>query len=180
MAKLVNGMVGTIAYTLRVDGNEIEEVTADDGLEYLHGAENIVPGLEAALEGKQVGDAFSVTVQPAEGYGEYDEEAIEDFPTDDVSGADSLEPGMEIEIMDEDDEVYEGTVMEVTKKYIRVDFNDPLAGKVLDYDVEVIDVRAATEEELKMGFPASLLDEMEEYYDEDDHDHDHHNHNHAH
>jgi FKBP-type peptidyl-prolyl cis-trans isomerase SlyD len=172
MAKLTNGMVGTIAYVLRVDGNEIEEVTAEEGLEYLHGAENIVPGLEAALEGKQPGDAFSITVQPEDGYGEYDEDNIEDFPADDVSTGDKLEPGMEIEIMDEDDEVYEGTVIEVTKQYIRVDFNDPLAGEVLVYDVEVVDVRPATEEELKMGFPASLLDEME-----DDHDH---NHNHAH
>lgn len=174
MAQLKDGMVGTIAYKLYVDGTEIEEVTADEQMEYLHGAENIVPGLEAALEGKQVGDSFTVEVQPVDGYGDYDDELIDEYPAEDFDTDDQLEPGMEIEIMDEDNEVYEGTVLEITRDYIRVDFNDPLAGKVLTYDVQVVDVRPATEEELKMGFPASLLDEF------DEHDHDHDGHNHAH
>ncbi|MCA9881490.1 MAG: peptidylprolyl isomerase [Anaerolineaceae bacterium] len=173
MAQLKDGMVGTIAYTLHVDGVEFEEVTADDNMEYLHGAENIVPGLEAALEGKQPGDSFSVEVQPVDGYGDYDEELIDEYPSEDFDTEDELEPGMEIEIMDEEGEMYEGTILEMNDDYIRVDFNDPLAGKILTYDVKVVDVRPATEEELKMGFPASLLDEMD-----DDHDHDGHNHHH--
>ena len=111
-------------------------------------------------------------MQPADGYGDYDDELIDEYPAEDFDTDDQLEAGMEIEIMDEENEVYEGTIIEITNDYIRVDFNDPLAGKVLTYDVQVVDVRPATEEELKMGFPASLLDEF------DEHGHDGHNHAH--
>lgn len=174
MTKLTNGMIGEIAYTLRVDGHIIEEITADDAIEYLHGADNLVPGLEAALEGKQAGDAFAVTVAPADGYGDYNEDDIEDLPVDDIDAADELEPGMEIELMDEEGDFYEGTVLEVTDEYVRVDFNPTLAGKTLNYEVEVIKVRNATAEELEAGLPQSLIDEMEdEDYEDDDDDHRH-------
>lgn len=165
-SKLTQDMVGAIAYVLTVDGEVVEEITADDAIEYLHGADNLIQGLEKALEGKKAGDKFSVTIQPADGYGDYDEADIEEVPLSEFEEFDSLEPGMEIEMVDDEGDVFEATVLEVTDKVVKLDFNSPLAGKVLHYDVEVINVREGTEDEVGMGIPASLLDDME--FDDDD------------
>jgi FKBP-type peptidyl-prolyl cis-trans isomerase SlyD len=171
--RLTNNMVGAIAYKLTVDGTLIEHIDAQDAIEYLHGAENIVPGLEAALQDKTVGDTFSVVVPPAEGYGEYDEEDIAEFPREDFEEADALEVGMEIEFdMDEDDEdgiVEVGVIVGLDDETVTIDFNHPLAGKTLHYDVQVVEVRPATEEELALGVPESMFDMLDEDFD-DDHD----------
>lgn len=187
---LKQDMVGTIAYTLTVDGSVVEVINTDDAVEYLHGAENLVPGLEAALEGKTVGDKFSVTVQPEDGYGEYDQDEIEEMDLSDFEDMGEIQPGMEIELMDEDGDIFEATVLEINGPKVRLDFNSALAGKVLNYSVEVVAVREATDEELDMGLPASLIEELymeldDEDDDEEDHDHDHdghdhHGHNHSH
>lgn len=167
---LSNDMVGLIAYTLTVDGEVIDTITREDAIEYLHGADNIVPGLEEALEGKTAGDKFEVTVNPLDGYGEYDEDEIEVISMDDFDNPEEVAPGIEIEIMDEDGEVYEALIVSVEGKNVTLDFNHPLAGKDLHYAVEVLEVRDATEKELDLGFPESLLEEM--YEDLDDHEHD--------
>jgi FKBP-type peptidyl-prolyl cis-trans isomerase SlyD len=176
---LKKDMVGEIAYTLTIEGHVVEEVTGEDPVEYLHGADNIVPGLEKALEGKQAGDTVTVTVQPADGYGEYDQEEIDEVPIEDFEGLGDLQPGMEIEMVDEDGDSYEAIVLDVTNGKVRLDFNAPLAGKILNYDVQVLSVRPASEEEKEVGLPQSLIDEAfddfddEEYEDEDDDEHDH-------
>jgi FKBP-type peptidyl-prolyl cis-trans isomerase SlyD len=169
MAKsLKNDMVGLLAYTLTVDGEVVETIDRSDPIEYLHGAQNIVEGLENALEGKGVGAKFEVTVQPEEGYGEYLEDDIEAFPASEFDNLGELSVGTELEMVDEDGDVVEATVMEITADEVILDFNPPLAGKVLHYTVEVVDVREATEEELEMGLPASLIDDM--FMDMDDED----------
>lgn len=163
-SKIQNGVVVSVAYTLTVDGDIIEEATANEPFEYLHGAQNIVPGLESALTGKAVGDKFDITIQPADGYGEYDEENIDEVLKADIPEAGELEEGMFVLLEDEDGDYFEALVAEIKADTIILDFNDQLAGKVLDYSVEVVGLRAATEEELEQGFPES-------YYDEDEHDH---------
>src|SRR5690606_16527032 len=75
--KITDGMVVSLAYVLTVDGVEVSRTDADDPLEYLHGAENIIPGLEAALTGKQVGDKINVTLAPEDAYGDYDQDEVE-------------------------------------------------------------------------------------------------------
>jgi FKBP-type peptidyl-prolyl cis-trans isomerase SlyD len=176
---LKKDMVGEIAYTLTIEGHVVEEVTGEDPVEYLHGAENIVPGLEKALEGKQAGDVVTVTVAPADGYGEYDEEEIDEVPVEDFEGLGDLQPGMEIEMVDEDGDSYEAIVLDVTDGKVRLDFNAPLAGKTLNYEVQVLSVRPATEEEKEVGLPQSLIDEAfddfedEDYEDEEEDDHSH-------
>jgi FKBP-type peptidyl-prolyl cis-trans isomerase SlyD len=181
---LKQDMVGTIAYTLTVDGTVVEVISIDDAVEYLHGAENLVPGLEAALEGKTTGDKFDVTVQPEDGYGEYDDEEIEEMDLSDFEDMGEIQPGMEIELMDEDGDVFDATVLEINGSKVKLDFNSALAGKTLNYSVEVVNVRDATDEELDMGLPASLIEELymelDDEDDEDEHDHDHHDHNHSH
>lgn len=161
-----DGVVVSMAYVLTVDGEELSRANADDPLEYLHGAENIVPGLEAALAGKKLGDKLSVTVPPEDAYGEYDEDDIDEFDLDEIPDAKNLEPGMVVEVEDEDGYVYVGTVQEITEDAVLVDFNPPLAGKTLTFNVEVVGLRAANEEELEHGHPHSLDD----FYDDDEED----------
>ena len=147
-------------------GSPAQRAAATQTLEYLHGAENIVPGLEAALEGKTVGDAVHVTVPPEEAYGDYDDEEIDEFDLDEIPGGENLEEGMIVEVEDEDGFVYIGTVMEVVEGTVIVDFNPPLAGKTLTFDVEVLSIREADADEKDHGHPHSL----NSFYDEDEED----------
>ena len=163
---LKNNMVGLFRYTLRVDGAIMEEVPADDAVEYLHGAENIVPGLEKALEGKSAGDSFTATISPEDAYGEYDDEQVQEILREDIESDEEFEPGQMIDFFDEDGETYEAVVIEVNDDNIVVDFNHELAGKTLQYDVTVVSVREATEEEVENGLPASLMETIADMFDE--------------
>lgn len=165
---LQNDMVGLLAYTLMVDGEVVEVVDRAEPIEYLHGAQNLVEGLEAALEGKQPGDKFEVTVAPEQGYGEYLEDDVETVPASEFDDLGELTIGMELEMVDEDGDVVEAIIMEITDGEVVLDFNPPLAGKVLYYTVEVVDVREATNEELEMGLPASLIEDMFEDVEDDE------------
>lgn len=164
MSKLTlhNNMIGAIAYKLTVDGEIEEVITPEDAVEYLHGEENIIFGLEEALEGKTVGDSFAITISPDKGYGEYDEEEVDAIPLEEFAlDTSDLKVGEEIELWnEEDDDIFEATILEITDEYIKLDFNHPLAGKTLHYEVQVIDVREATAEELEMGVPQSIMTEM--------------------
>jgi FKBP-type peptidyl-prolyl cis-trans isomerase SlyD len=162
--KITDGVVVSMTYVLTVEGEEVGRADANEPLEYLHGAENIVPGLEAALEGKRVGDKVNVTVPPEDAYGDYDDEEIDEFDLDEIPDGENLEEGMIVEVEDEDGYVYIGTVMEVTDETVVVDFNPPLAGKTLTFDVEVLSLREADDEEKEHGHPHSLHD----YYDEEE------------
>lgn len=159
-----DGVVVSMAYVLTVDGEEVSRAGADDPLEYLHGAENVVPGLEAALEGKHAGEKLHVTVPPEDAYGEYDEDDVDEFDLDEIPGAENLEPGMVVEVEDEDGYIYVGTVQEVSEDTVLVDFNPPLAGKTLTFDVEVLSLREANEDELEHGHPHSL----DEFYEDEE------------
>jgi len=175
--RLQENKVGALEYNIYIvneDGSQelLESVDANQALEYLHGYENIVPGLESALDGMAVDESFDVTVQPEDGYGEYDEDLIEELDRDEFEfdeEDETLEPGMEIEMLDEDGDIVEGTIKEIRGDVVVVDMNPPLAGHTIRYQGRVVGVRDATEEELEWGFPESLLDEM---FGDDDHDHD--------
>jgi FKBP-type peptidyl-prolyl cis-trans isomerase SlyD len=173
--KIQDGVVVSLVYTLMVDGEEVDRAETDDPLEYLHGAENIVPGLEEALTGKKVGDKISVTLKPEDGYGEYDEEDIEVVDSEEIPDANMLRQGMVIEAEDEYGNFSLGTVREIADGKIVLDFNPPLAGKTLTYNVEVLGLREADQEELAHGHPHGLhghfhaddWDDDEDWDDED-------------
>lgn len=138
-------------YTLRNDEGEI--IDTSDGAEpllYLHGHGNIVPGLEKGMIGKKVGDHFSVEVSAEEGYGEYKEELKQTVSRAAFEGVDKIEPGMQFNAQSD---IGPMTVMvtEVTEDKVTVDGNHPLAGKNLNFVVEVTDVREATAEEIEHG-----------------------------
>lgn len=164
--RIEEGVVVSLNYVLTVEGEEIARTEEGEPMEYLHGAENIVPGLEAALTGKTLGDRVSVTLSPADAYGDYDDENVEELDREDVPNADELEAGMIIEVEDEEGYTYLATVREISGDVVVLDYNPPLAGKTLTYDVEVVGLREADEEELAHGHPHSFEDE-EEWDDEE-------------
>ncbi|MFD2609844.1 peptidylprolyl isomerase [Deinococcus taklimakanensis] len=141
--------VADINYKLTVDGELIDQSEENDPLTYLHGHSNIIPGLERALEGKAAGDRVQVTVQPEDGYGPRDEDNSEDLDREDFD--DDIEIGATYYAQSEDGSVLPFTVTAVNGDKVTVDFNPPLAGKVLNFDVTVLNVRDATAEELEHG-----------------------------
>lgn len=138
-----------IDYVLKVDGEVVDASEGGEPLTYLHGHNNIIPGLERALEGLRSGDSLHVTVQPEDGYGARDEDNVETLDREDFE--DDIEVGATYYAQAEDGSVLPFTVLAVEGETVQVDFNAPLAGKVLVFDVTVKAVRDATAEELEHG-----------------------------
>jgi len=132
-------------------GQEIDSSAGKDPLAYLHGAGNIIPGLENALEGKSAGDQLNVAVTAEEGYGPVQEELIQDVPRTAFQGVESIEIGMQFEAQTGQGGAVPVTVTAVTDETVTVDGNHLLAGKALNFDVTIADVREATAEELEHG-----------------------------
>ncbi|MCY1078424.1 FKBP-type peptidyl-prolyl cis-trans isomerase [Archangium lansingense] len=150
--QIAKDSVVSIDYRLHLgDGKIIDESEPGDPLIYLHGYEEIVPGLEKALEGKKAGESLKVVVPPSEGYGEYDPDGVEEVPREDFPPDMELEAGGVVSATDEDGDDVEFLVKEVRAKTVVIDFNDPMAGKTLHFEVTVREVRAATKEELEHG-----------------------------
>jgi FKBP-type peptidyl-prolyl cis-trans isomerase SlyD len=133
------------------DGISIDSSEGKEPLDYLHGAGNIIPGLEKALEGKTIGDSLTVAVTAAEGYGEVQKELIQEVPKEAFQGIDTIEVGMQFEAQTGQGGTVPVTVIDVTDDLVTVDGNHPLAGKNLNFDVTIEDVREATEEEIAKG-----------------------------
>lgn len=142
--------VVTLDYKLVVKGEVIDQSEPGEPLVYLQGHNNIVPGLERALEGKAVGDAIQVTIQPEDGYGERHDENMAELERSDFE--DDIEVGATYYAQAEDGTEMPFTVLEIKGDSVLVDFNPILAGMVLDFDVKVLEVRDATEEEINHGF----------------------------
>lgn len=148
---VADDVVVTIEYTLTVDGEVLDSSEENGPLEYLQGYDNIVPGLEEALAGKKVGDSLHVTVEAEDGYGEYDDEAVAHVPRLEIPTEIPLEEGVEIVMEDEDGEYVNAVITWIGADEVKLDFNHPLAGYTLEFDVKIIGLRAATEEELDHG-----------------------------
>lgn len=149
------GAVVSLNYTLTDDsGAVIDSSEGGAPLLYLHGYDNIIPGLENALEGAECGQKSTVVVEPAEGYGEVDAEAIFEVERDKFPEGMDIFPGMQFAGETPNGDV-PLTVMEVRDDAVIVDANHPLAGERLHFDVEVVDVRPASDEELALGYPQS-------------------------
>ena len=146
-----NDHVVSIDYTLKNDAGEVMDSSEQTGpLAYLHGQQNIIPGLEKALDDKSVGDSFTVSIEPAEAYGERNEEMIQTVPRSMFQGVDEIEPGMRFQAQTEGG-VTVVTIKDVNGDEITLDGNHELAGETLHFDVEVKDVRPASEEEIEHG-----------------------------
>lgn len=138
-------------YTLKDDKGElIESTEGKDPMAYLHGHSNIIPGLEKALEGKAVGDSFTVTVEPQDGYGQRQENAMQRISLKHLQGARKWKPGM-MAFVETDKGYRQVTVVKVGKFNADVDTNHPLAGMTLVFDIQIADIREASEEEKAHG-----------------------------
>ena len=143
------GAIVTLNYTLTDDEGHILDKTQEP-FAYLHGYGRIVPGLEKALEGTEPGHEQEVLVEPGEAYGQPDPAAIFAVPSEKIPESMDLKPGMRVAAETPNGPV-ELTVREVNEDSVVVDANHPLAGKTLHFEVEVLDVRAASDQELAQG-----------------------------
>jgi FKBP-type peptidyl-prolyl cis-trans isomerase SlyD len=149
--KVQDGQVIAMDYILHVEGEVIDSSEDQEPLEFIQGAGNIIPGLERELTGMAIGESKKVIVAPADGYGELDTEAFIDVPRDQFPSDIPLEVDTELQVRDQDDRVQMARIDRVGADTVRLDFNHPLAGKELHFDVTIIALRAPTPEELEHG-----------------------------
>lgn len=143
--------VVTFHYNLSDAQGELIESSRDrDPMVYLHGSGNIVRGLEKAMAGKSAGDRFEVTVEPAQGYGERNEEGVQRISVKHFKNTGKLTPGQQVILQTKQGQV-QVTVVKVGRFNVDVDRNHPLAGQTLVFDVEVTNIRDATAEEISHG-----------------------------
>jgi FKBP-type peptidyl-prolyl cis-trans isomerase SlyD len=139
-----------IHYTLTDDKGEKLDSSDGTPLAYLHGNGNLIPGLERELEGKSAGDKLSVKIAAADAYGEYDKSLVQRVPRRTLKGVANVRVGMQLHTQSAHG-VRAVTVTHVVGDMVTLDANHPLAGQNLNFDVEIAEVRAATEEELAHG-----------------------------
>ena len=149
---IARNKVVLIDYTLTDDSQQVlDRSEAGEPLAYLHGAANIIPGLESALEGRKAGESLKVRVAPAEAYGERDDRLVQMVPRAMFEDSGEIQAGMQFHSADEEGHVTVVTVTNITDDTITVDANHPLAGVPLTFSVTVVEVRNATAEELAHG-----------------------------
>lgn len=149
--QITKGRVAVISYTLKGDDGGILDASQNGDFAYLHGADNIIPGLEDALEGKQAGDDLQVSVEPAQAYGAVDPDRIQKVPRDMFEADAEIEAGVEFHAQSPEGQMMIITVTEVDGDGITIDGNHAFAGLNLHFDVNVIEVRDATAEEVEHG-----------------------------
>ena len=153
----MSSKVISIEYTLN-DANTKEELDTNVGgnpLEFISGMGQIIPGLEKELIDLSTGDKADVMVKAEDGYGEYNDEAVQTLPKEQFAGVDLVE-GMTLYGTGENGETVQVTVKAVADEEVTIDYNHPMAGKSLMFSVSILDVRDATEEELQTGVVGGL------------------------
>jgi len=143
--------VVTLHYTLKDNDGKIIDQSDDDSFLYLHGAMNIIPGLENVLAGKSAGDELSVKVSPEEGYGVKEDDRIQEVPKEMFDNADEIQAGVQFHAQGPDGGAVVVTVVEVKDEAVVIDGNHALAGVELNFEVKIVDVREASEEEIEHG-----------------------------
>ena len=146
-----DGLVVSMDYKLTVDGEVLDSSEDAGPLQFLAGYGNIVPGLEREMAGMKIGESKDVVVAPADGYGEFDEEAFMEVPRNEFPTDLQLEEGIELNVTDEDGQNQYARVENITDESVRLDFNHPLAGAELHFTVKVVALRDPTKEELDHG-----------------------------
>ena len=149
---IADGHVVTLHYRLTLDDGSIaDESFGGEPLVYLHGAQNIVPGLERQLTGKQAGEKCDVSVAPAEGYGEYDPGLDQSVPKSAFPEGAPLQPGAQFQARGRSGEPEVVYVRSVKDDQVLITMNHPMAGQTLNFAIEVVDVREATAQERQHG-----------------------------
>lgn len=151
--QVADDVIVSLDYTLRLDDDQvIDSSEGGEPLEFIQGAGHIIPGLEEELYGMEVGEEKQVTVHPSDGYGERDESRIQIVGRDAFQAGAELESGMGVQMQDpQSGQVFQGTISQVNADNVVIDFNHPLAGEALHFDVTIAGLRPATAEELSHG-----------------------------
>lgn len=144
--------VVSLHYTLKNDDGEVlDSSEGKQPLIYLHGAQNIIPGLESELQGKSTGAKFDATIAPEQGYGMTRPELVQVVKKEMFQGVESIEPGMTFVAQGDGGRQQQVRVTDVSGDDVTIDANHPMAGMILHFTVDVVDVREATEQELEHG-----------------------------
>ena len=149
--QIIKDRVAVIDYVLTDDDGDILDESQNGEFAYLHGAQNIIPGLESALEGKQAGEKLNVSLEPKDAYGEIDPQRIQVVPRDMFQTDEEIVPGMKFHAKSTEGHMLMITVSEVDDDEITIDGNHAMAGMNLHFAVDVIEVRAASTDELEHG-----------------------------
>jgi FKBP-type peptidyl-prolyl cis-trans isomerase SlyD len=135
------GKTVKLDYTLYVDGQSVDSSQGGQPLEYVHGNKMIIPGLESQLEGLKEGDAKTVTVAPTEAYGEIDPNAVMEVPRTMLAPDITPEVGMVLQVPSKEGRTFNASIEEIKEDALVLNFNHPLAGKELKFDVKVVEVK---------------------------------------
>jgi len=166
--KITKHKVVVLTYEAMVDGQIVDKAGEDHPLDYIQGCHMLIPTFEDVLEGKSEGDAFDFEVSPEEGYGKYDPKQRFDIPKTSfaVNGTireDLLTVGRMIPMLNGNGEVCHARIMEIKENDVTMDFNHPMAGKVLHFIGKVLSVRDASEKELSEGLHGEFLPPQEHH-----------------
>ena len=157
--KIENNKVVTIDYTLKDSEGEVIDSSEmhNEPLVFIVGKGNIISGLESELIGMKKGDSKNITVNPEDAYGEYDKEAVIAYPIEQFSGIELAE-GLPLQGQGEDGSVTQVIVRAFDDKEVFLDHNHPMAGQTLNFDITIMDIRDATEEESSSGIIGDSTD----------------------
>ncbi|MEJ2446664.1 MAG: peptidylprolyl isomerase [Anaerolineales bacterium] len=149
--KVQDNFVVTLDYTLIVEDEVLESTNDGEPIEFIQGIGQIIPGLEEALYDMKVGDEKTVVIEPEGAYGEYDPDSLEVAKKEEFSEEIPLDVGTFLDLRDDQDEILSAQIIEADEDTVTLDFNHPLAGKTLTFEITVSALRPATAEELEHG-----------------------------
>jgi len=140
-AMIADGKTVKFHYTLTVEGNVVDSSDGKDPITYTHGQKTIVTGLERQLTGLKAGDARKVTVASEEGYGPVNPQMIIEVPKDNIDSDQEPQTGMILQLASQEGQVLKGVITEIKEETLVLNFNHPLAGKELQFDIEIVEVQ---------------------------------------
>ena len=138
---IADGSTVKINYVLTVDGQMVDSSEGKEPLEYTQGSGQLIPGLEKQLVGLKAGDKKNITVAPEDAYGLIDEKMVVELPKDKLAPGLTPEKGMVLQLPTKDGRTLQGMIVDIKEDALIMNFNHPLAGKELDFDIEVVDVK---------------------------------------
>ena len=146
-----DNMVVILNYTLLADEEILESTEDGEPIEFIQGIGQVIPGLESALYGMKAGEKKTVVIEPDDAYGDYDPESLEIAKKEEFSEEIPLDVGTFLDLRDDEDDVLSAQIIEEDEDTVTLDFNHPLAGKTLTFEIKVSALRPASDEELEHG-----------------------------
>ncbi len=143
-----DNLVITLDYKLIVEDEMMESTEDGEPIKFIQGIGQIIPGLENALYGLKIGDQKTVVIQPEDGYGEYDPESLQEAKKEEFSEEIPLDVGTFLDLEDDEGDILSAQIVAAEEDTVTLDFNHPLAGKTLTFEITLTDLRPASKEEL--------------------------------